>query len=157
MTTAFTRSRCEAIDAATAEGVPDRTAVVCGDRRITYANQGFTRLTGYTEAELLGRSCARLQGPETEPALGRRLRTLDATLTSLQARSPSDADRAALTDARRAVAELLVAIDGDVRLRIGPPAPTAEQLATSHALINQHALDLDETLARLATVSHART
>jgi len=96
-------------------------------------------------------------GPETEPALSRRLRTLEATLTSLQARSPSDGDRTALTDARRALADLLAAIDGDVRLRIGPPAPTAEQLATSHALINQHALDLDESLARLATVSHARS
>ncbi|MEO6742794.1 MAG: PAS domain S-box protein [Chthoniobacteraceae bacterium] len=37
------------------------------DRRITYANQGFTRLTGYTEAEMLGKSCALLHGPETAP------------------------------------------------------------------------------------------
>ena len=44
------------------------------DRRITYANQGFTRLTGYTEAELLGRSCALLQGPETDPAVGDSLK-----------------------------------------------------------------------------------
>jgi PAS domain S-box-containing protein len=38
------------------------------DRRITYANEGFTRLTGHAEAELLGRSCAILQGPRTDPA-----------------------------------------------------------------------------------------
>lgn len=37
-------------------------------RRVTYANAAFTALTGYTEKELLGRSCALLQGPETEPA-----------------------------------------------------------------------------------------
>ncbi len=44
------------------------------DRRITYANQGFTRLTGYTEAELLGKSCALLQGPETTPGTGEKLK-----------------------------------------------------------------------------------
>ena len=44
------------------------------DRRITYANAGFTRLTGYTEAELLGQSCALLQGPETDPAVAEKLR-----------------------------------------------------------------------------------
>ena len=95
--------------------------------------------------------------PEAEPALGRRLRTLDATLTSLQAGSPSDADRTAITDARRAIGELVVAIDGDVRLQIGPPPPTAEQLATSRALINQHVLDFDATLERITATSHARS
>ncbi len=45
------------------------------DRRITFANAGFTRLTGYTEAELLGKSCAILQGPETDPATVERLKT----------------------------------------------------------------------------------
>ena len=44
------------------------------DRRITYANHGFTRLTGYPEAELLGQSCARLQGPDTDPATLEKLR-----------------------------------------------------------------------------------
>jgi hypothetical protein len=37
----------------------------------------------------------------------------------------------------RSIADLVVAIDGDVRLRIGPPPPTADQIATSRALINQ--------------------
>ncbi len=45
------------------------------DRRITYANQGFTRLTGYTEAEMLGKNCASLQGPETDPETVDRLKT----------------------------------------------------------------------------------
>ena len=44
------------------------------DRRITYANQGFTRLTGYTEAELLGKSCGLLQGADTDPAIGKKLK-----------------------------------------------------------------------------------
>ena len=38
------------------------------DQRITYANAGFTRLTGYSEGELLGQDCRMFQGPETDPA-----------------------------------------------------------------------------------------
>ena len=37
------------------------------DRRITFANLGFTTLTGYGEEDLLGKSCAMLQGPRTDP------------------------------------------------------------------------------------------
>ena len=37
------------------------------DRRITYANDGFLRLTGYSEAESLGREWNFLNGPATEP------------------------------------------------------------------------------------------
>ena len=45
------------------------------DRRVTYANQGFTRLTGYTEAEMLGKSGSFLHGPQTDPATVERLGT----------------------------------------------------------------------------------
>ena len=44
------------------------------DRKITYANIGFTRLAGYTEAELLGGSCRVLQGPETDPVVLEKLK-----------------------------------------------------------------------------------
>ena len=44
------------------------------DRRITYANAGFTRLTGYTEPELIGQSCRILQGSGTDPAVAEKLR-----------------------------------------------------------------------------------
>ena len=43
------------------------------DCRITYANEGFTRLTGYTGEELLGKSCMLLQGPDTDLATIARL------------------------------------------------------------------------------------
>jgi len=36
--------------------------------RMTYANQGFETISGYTEAEMLGCSCACLQGPGTNAA-----------------------------------------------------------------------------------------
>ncbi|WP_380681241.1 PAS domain-containing protein [Salinigranum sp. GCM10025319] len=37
------------------------------DNGIVYANEEFERLTGYTEAEILGENCRFLQGPETDP------------------------------------------------------------------------------------------
>ena len=50
--------------------------VLLGDpgRKITYANAGFARLTGYTPAEMLGKSCGILQGPATDPAMAEKLR-----------------------------------------------------------------------------------
>jgi PAS domain S-box-containing protein len=44
------------------------------DRLITYANQGFTRLTGYKERELLGQSCSILQGPGSDPVTVQKLK-----------------------------------------------------------------------------------
>ncbi len=44
------------------------------DRKITYANMGFTRLAGYTEAEVLGGSCRVLQGPDTDPVVLEKLK-----------------------------------------------------------------------------------
>ncbi len=38
------------------------------ERRITYANDGFSSLTGYSAEEVIGKSCRLLQGPETDPA-----------------------------------------------------------------------------------------
>ncbi|MCU0634867.1 MAG: ATP-binding protein [Gemmatimonadaceae bacterium] len=59
-----------------------RHAVVFTDpaRRITWVNDGFERVTGYARAAVLGRSPgALLQGPETDPAVPRAIRTaLDA-------------------------------------------------------------------------------
>ena len=44
------------------------------DRKITYANKGFERLTGYRESELLGKSCAILQGADTDRKVAQRLK-----------------------------------------------------------------------------------
>ncbi len=41
---------------------------------ITYANASFSKLTGYEEGEILGRNCAFLQGPETNPETIRKIR-----------------------------------------------------------------------------------
>lgn len=44
------------------------------DNPVIYCNPGFERLTGYTYAEVLGRNCRFLQGPDADPAELARLR-----------------------------------------------------------------------------------
>ena len=43
-------------------------------RIIIYANSAFTVITGYAAADILGRNCSLLQGPETDPKTVRRIR-----------------------------------------------------------------------------------
>ena len=51
------------------------------NRLAIYINAGFTGMTGYEEKDMLGRSCAILQGQGTNPATVTRMRTaLDAAL-----------------------------------------------------------------------------
>jgi PAS domain S-box-containing protein len=38
-------------------------------RNVTYANAAFETISGYSEAEMLGRSCSVLQGPQTDPVV----------------------------------------------------------------------------------------
>lgn len=45
------------------------------DNPIVYANAGFERLTGYRVADVLGRNCRFLQGPDTDPKSVDRLRS----------------------------------------------------------------------------------
>lgn len=44
-----------------------------GGRRILYINEAFTRMTGYTSAEVVGRTTQLLQGPDTDPETIRRI------------------------------------------------------------------------------------
>ena len=55
-----------ALDVA-AEGVTIADARL-PDRPLIYVNEGFERVTGYPAAEVLGRNCRFLQGPDTDPA-----------------------------------------------------------------------------------------
>ena len=54
----------------------DNSVVICGrDGRCEYVNPGFTKLTGYTSAEVMGKKPgALLQGPHTDPATVARVR-----------------------------------------------------------------------------------
>jgi PAS domain S-box-containing protein len=44
------------------------------DQPIIYASPGFERLSGYTAAEVLGKNCRFMQGPDTDPAAVAKLR-----------------------------------------------------------------------------------
>lgn len=55
-----------ALDVA-AEGVTIADARL-PDRPLIYVNEGFERVTGYPAAEVLGRNCRFLQGPDTDPS-----------------------------------------------------------------------------------------
>ena len=44
------------------------------DNPIIFANPGFTAITGYTTAAVLGKNCRFLQGPETDPDMMRAMR-----------------------------------------------------------------------------------
>ncbi len=44
------------------------------DAPTIFANPAFTRITGYERAEVIGRNCRFLQGPETDPAEIRKIR-----------------------------------------------------------------------------------
>jgi PAS domain S-box-containing protein len=57
-----------------------QSVLICNEHRLaTYANPGFTAITGYEEHEILGRKCSILQGPGTNPETVKKMRaTLDA-------------------------------------------------------------------------------
>ncbi len=47
--------------------MPNGILIADTNRRITYVNADFEKLTGYSHEELLGKSCSILQGPESDP------------------------------------------------------------------------------------------
>ncbi|HRJ71865.1 MAG TPA: PAS domain S-box protein [Terrimicrobiaceae bacterium] len=70
------RQRIEALllrDRALAE-VSQGVLICDEDRLITYANSGFCRITGYDAADILGKKCSVLQGPDSDPQTIRRIR-----------------------------------------------------------------------------------
>ncbi|WP_043334871.1 PAS domain-containing protein [Belnapia moabensis] len=56
------------------------------DNPVIFANDAFTRLTGYAREEILGRNCRFLQGPESDPA------TVRAIHDAVEAREPIEID-----------------------------------------------------------------
>lgn len=61
------------------ESILQGVLIIDHNRAITYANAAFQRITGYTEAEIIGRTPEFLYGPETDP---KALESLRAALVS---------------------------------------------------------------------------
>lgn len=53
------------------------------DAPLIYVNKGFENLTGYTPADVIGRNCRFLQGPDTDPAAVAAIREAVRTGTPL--------------------------------------------------------------------------
>ncbi len=54
------------------------------DNPVVFANDAFCRLSGYERHEILGRNCRFLQGPETDPAVVRRIREAVDTVQPIE-------------------------------------------------------------------------
>lgn len=74
---------------------------------------------------------------------------LHVRLQTLQRKPPDASSGDAVSIADRSVQALRSAIESDRSLRLGPPAPTAEQLGYSAAVIRERATELDQALDEL--------
>jgi hypothetical protein len=93
---------------------------------------------------------------DLEPTLQRQLQGFDATLAALQTSAPSQELQQEVYQVRGVAAELGAALQTDLRVRIGPPSPTDDQLQASHAQVGQRARDLNAALDRLALATTPR-
>ncbi len=59
------RDRCFA---AALRAIDEGVVLTDAEQRVVYANPAFLRLSGYELAEILGKNCRFLQGPDTDPA-----------------------------------------------------------------------------------------
>jgi PAS domain S-box-containing protein len=64
-------------------GEVSQGVLICDENRlIIYANDSFSKISGYPTKEVLGRNCSMLQGPGTDPATVQKIRAaLDAERT----------------------------------------------------------------------------
>jgi hypothetical protein len=74
--------------------------------------------------------------------LNNRANRVRSGLTGLATSAPDQRASAATTRATHALESLLGAIDTDRGLRLGPPAPTNDQIAYSEAILSQRAVEL---------------
>jgi PAS domain S-box-containing protein len=96
------------------------------DRPLIYVNQGFERMTGYPVADVLGRNCRFLQGPETDPAAVAEIRTAlaarrECLVETLNYRKDGTTfwNRLSITPLRDAAGEVthFIGIQSDVTIR----------------------------------------
>lgn len=112
------------------------------DNPIVYANEGFSRLTGYGPDDAIGRNCRFLQGPETDPRASRQIREAiergeSCTVEILNYRKDGTPfwNRLAITPVRGATGELthFVGVQSDISDR----KRTEEELAQANRRMSQ--------------------
>jgi hypothetical protein len=127
--------------------------VIIRDRRRRQARAAWASAVGRAVTEgqvVVGQFGLRQTAPgDSEPALQRQLLAFDATLAALQGSAPSPERERTVAEARDAVATLGAALESDLRLRVGPPAPTEDQLDTSSTVIDERVRELDAAVERL--------
>jgi len=74
--------------------------------------------------------------------LNNRAGRVRSGLNNLSSLAPDQRANAAVARARQALDALVAAIDADRGVRMGPPAPSDDQLAYSEALLSQRAVEL---------------
>jgi hypothetical protein len=77
--------------------------------------------------------------------LNARMTRLRSQLSDLGRSAPDPPARTTTNRAGQALESLNAAIDTDRALRIGPPAPTSEQLGYSEAVLRQRSVELEQT------------
>jgi sigma-B regulation protein RsbU (phosphoserine phosphatase) len=134
-----------ALDVA-AEGVTIADARL-PDRPLIYANEGFERMTGYPVADVLGRNCRFLQGPETDAGAMAEIRAAlaecrDCVVEILNYRRDGSQfwNRLSISPVRNASGEVthFIGIQSDV---------TARRLAEDGLRRSKEALEQDLRLA----------
>jgi sigma-B regulation protein RsbU (phosphoserine phosphatase) len=117
------------------------------DRPLIYANQGFERMSGFPVAEVLGRNCKFLQGPETDPAAAAEIRAALAEgrqclveILNYRKNGSTFWNRLSITPVRDAAGEIthFIGVQSDV---------TARRLAEEGLRRSKEALEQDLRLA----------
>ena len=132
--------------AVAAEGVTIADARL-PDRPLIYANEGFERMTGYPVAEVMGRNCRFLQGPDTDATAVAKIRSAltecrECVVEILNYRKDRTTfwNRLSITPVRDGSGEVthFIGIQSDV---------TARRLAEDALRVSKEALEQDLRLA----------
>ncbi len=132
-------------------------ALVARQRRRAHARAAWSDATGRAvrDGKVIADQASTGQS-DIEPTLQRQLQGFDATLAALQSSAPSQGRQQQVYEVRGVAAELGAALQTDLRVRIGPPSPSDDQLRASHAQVAQGARELDAALDRLALATNDR-
>ena len=124
------------------------------DNPIVFANEAFQDLTGYARAELLGRNCRLLQGPETDRASVARIREAVEAESALTVEL-LNYRRDGSTFWNALYVSPVRADDGEVQFFFASQLDITERIEAERAVIAQKALVEEEVRRRTADLEAA--